>query len=243
MATRAKKVKKTKRAKKTKRVKKKPATLPGTDIKILPALVPLLAPIDDVKPDPANPRITRDLETLKGSISRFGVRKPIVVNEKDSMIEAGHQTHAALKELGAKHIPVAWANDDRLDAVGFNIADNRSSEVVADWDGDALAKLLSELRDEDETAIVGWEGDALDEAIKGLGEDGGEGAAGDGEQARKTLAEEFVIPPFSVLDARQGYWQERKRAWIGLGIRSEIGRGENADDGSQHTHTHTHTDK
>jgi len=27
-----------------------------------------------------------------------------------------------------------------------------------------------------------------------------------------------------VLDARQGWWQDRKRAWIGLGIRSEIGR-------------------
>ena len=48
------------------------------------------------------------------------------------------------------------------------------------------------------------------------------------EQANKTLAERFIIPPFSVLDARQGYWQERKRAWIALGIQSELGRGENA---------------
>jgi DNA modification methylase len=46
------------------------------------------------------------------------------------------------------------------------------------------------------------------------------------EQARKTLAERFIVPPFSVLDARQGYWQERKRAWIGLGIESELGRGQ-----------------
>lgn len=163
MATRAKKVKKTKRAKKA-----KPATLPGTDIKILPALVPLLAPIDDVKPDPANPRITRDLEVLKNSILRFGVRKPIVVNERDDFIEAGHQTHAALKELGAAHIPVVWANDEYLEAVGFNIADNRTSDTVAEWDSDALSGLLRELKEEDETAIIGWEGDALDEAIKGL---------------------------------------------------------------------------
>jgi DNA modification methylase len=39
------------------------------------------------------------------------------------------------------------------------------------------------------------------------------------------LADKFVIPPFSVLDARQGYWRERKRAWIALGIKSELGRG------------------
>jgi DNA modification methylase len=31
-----------------------------------------------------------------------------------------------------------------------------------------------------------------------------------------------------VLDARQGYWQRRKAAWIGLGIQSELGRGESA---------------
>ena len=34
------------------------------------------------------------------------------------------------------------------------------------------------------------------------------------------------MPPFSVLDARQGYWQDRKRAWLALGIQSELGRGE-----------------
>lgn len=45
---------------------------------------------------------------------------------------------------------------------------------------------------------------------------------------RASLADRFLVPPFSVLDARQGYWQKRKREWLALGIRSEIGRGENA---------------
>ncbi len=39
-----------------------------------------------------------------------------------------------------------------------------------------------------------------------------------------TLADRFLVPPFSVLDARAGYWQERKQAWLGLGIRGEVGR-------------------
>ncbi len=46
-----------------------------------------------------------------------------------------------------------------------------------------------------------------------------------GNEEWKSLADRFVVPPFSVLDARQGYWQNRKRAWLSLGIRSEIGRG------------------
>jgi len=40
------------------------------------------------------------------------------------------------------------------------------------------------------------------------------------------LLERFVVPPFSILDTRQGYWQERRRWWLGLGLQSELGRGE-----------------
>ena len=36
---------------------------------------------------------------------------------------------------------------------------------------------------------------------------------GIGEVEPKKLTDTFVVPPFSVLDTRQGYWQERKKAW------------------------------
>src|SRR4051794_34043323 len=35
------------------------------------------------------------------------------------------------------------------------------------------------------------------------------------------LSDKFVVPPFSVLDTRSGYWQERRRAWLSLGFRGE----------------------
>lgn len=38
------------------------------------------------------------------------------------------------------------------------------------------------------------------------------------------LAQKFEWPPFSVLSARDGEWQDRKRAWLSLGIQSELGR-------------------
>lgn len=38
----------------------------------------------------------------------------------------------------------------------------------------------------------------------------------------KTLQDRFVVPPFSVLDASQGYWQRRKRAWVRLGIKGVV---------------------
>ena len=43
-------------------------------------------------------------------------------------------------------------------------------------------------------------------------------------KATGIVASRFVIPPFTVLDARSGEWQERKRAWISIGIKGEEGR-------------------
>lgn len=45
-------------------------------------------------------------------------------------------------------------------------------------------------------------------------------------ESRGPLAARFGVPPFSVLNAREGEWQERKAAWLGLGIKSELGRGD-----------------
>ena len=46
------------------------------------------------------------------------------------------------------------------------------------------------------------------------------------EEVKASLFDKFIVPPFSVLDRRQGYWQNRKRTWLRLGIKSELGRNE-----------------
>lgn len=47
---------------------------------------------------------------------------------------------------------------------------------------------------------------------------------GEPPRLKGALAQKFTVPPFSVLDARSGPWQDRKRAWLRLGIQSELGR-------------------
>lgn len=43
-----------------------------------------------------------------------------------------------------------------------------------------------------------------------------------GESAKRpSLVDRFIVPPFSILDSRQGYWQERKKQWHELGIDSQ----------------------
>lgn len=40
------------------------------------------------------------------------------------------------------------------------------------------------------------------------------------------LRDKFLEPPFSILDTRQGSWQNRKRRWQNLGMKSEVGRAD-----------------
>ena len=43
-------------------------------------------------------------------------------------------------------------------------------------------------------------------------------------QASGVVSQRFIMPPFTILDAKSGDWQERKRAWKTLGLASEVGR-------------------
>jgi DNA modification methylase len=53
----------------------------------------------------------------------------------------------------------------------------------------------------------------------------GEGLLGPIEPlVRGKIMARFIYPPFSILNAREGVWQNRKRAWLALGIQSELGR-------------------
>ena len=44
--------------------------------------------------------------------------------------------------------------------------------------------------------------------------------------SKGVVFDSFVIPPFSVLNARDGFWRKRKRMWEAFGIKGEIGRND-----------------
>ena len=50
---------------------------------------------------------------------------------------------------------------------------------------------------------------------------------GDDEDYIADLFDRFIMPPYSVLDRKQGSWIRRKKQWLALGIKSELGRAEN----------------
>jgi hypothetical protein len=100
------------------------------------------------------------------------------------------------------------------------LADNKLA-LNAAWDEELLAAELQELRDagfEDLLKLTGFAEGELEALLS---------AGGEAEARIANLADRFFVAPFSVLNAREGWWQERKRGWLKLGIQSELGRGEN----------------
>lgn len=177
--------------------------------------------VAELSADPANARKhnERNLDAIKASLTRFGQQKPIVV-DSSGVVRAGNGTLAAAKALGWAEIDVVVSNLKGAEATAYAIADNRTAEL-AEWDDDVLAATLQSLADEDPALLVdaGFTGAELNALLADVGETAG------ADEGRATLAQRFGVPPFSVLDARQGYWQDRKRAWLALGIQSELGRG------------------
>ena len=161
-----------------------------------------------------NPRqLTQEqYKNLSDSITRFGLVDPIIINKNDerkNIIIGGHQRVKVAKDLNIKEVPVIEIDLEYEKERELNVRLNKNT---GEWDMDSLANFfeLDELIDWgfNESEIIL---DIPDEPIV----------------KPKKLAEKFIVPPFSVLDARQGYWRDRKKSWIDVGIQSELGRDSN----------------
>lgn len=162
--------------------------------------------IDKLIKDPVNARKhgEKNLESIKGSLAKFGQQKPIVIN-KDNIVVAGNGTLAAAKALGWKEINVVRTDLTGADLTAFGIADNRSSEL-AEWDFDTLAELLKSLRSDDfDLDSIGFNDDDLDGLL---------GAFSSGDESEQGKLDEkeftFITCPNCNTEFEKGQSIERK---------------------------------
>jgi DNA modification methylase len=173
-------------------------------------------PIASLIPDARNARLhsEKQVTQLAGSLKAFGWMWPVLVDDSAVLI-AGHGRILAAQKLQWAEAPViVHSHLTPAERRAYVIADNRLAEQ-ATWDAELLRVELGALSDVGfDLGSIGFELGEI-ESLAGT-----RGAAG-------TLSEKFLVAPFTVLNARDGWWQERKRQWMALGIRSEVGRGDN----------------
>lgn len=161
---------------------------------------------------------------IASSIKEFGFINPVIIDAENGII-AGHGRVMAAQLLGLEKVPcIVESHLTEVQKRAYILADNRLAEK-AGWDEELLRIELEELNDLDfDLSLTGFDWEDFDELL--YAHDGG-APPEEKEQAPKVrLADLFGVPPFSVLNARDGWWQNRKRAWLDLGIQSETGRGE-----------------
>lgn len=111
--------------------------------------------VEEVHLNPANPRHNdAAVGPVADSLRRFGWQQPIVAKPGGEVV-AGNTRLKAARELGMEHVPVVRFEGSELDALAFGIADNRTGEV-AEWEDEALRKLLANLAAEDSLEGVGF---------------------------------------------------------------------------------------
>jgi len=169
-----------------------------------------------------NSRTHSDEQVLQiaSSIKEFGFTNPVLIDGQGGII-AGHGRIMAAQKLKMDEVPTITLNDlSEAQKKAYIIADNKLA-LNSGWDDELLKIELEQLKELDfDLGLIGFSDDEL--ALLMLGED--DPASSDDKPSNGSLADRFLIPPFSVLNAREGWWQNRKKAWLAIGIKSELGR-------------------
>jgi len=84
-------------------------------------------PINELRPDPANPRRISDeeLESLTRSIKEFGLIDPIIARRVGKVVICGHQCLLAARKLGMSQVPVVLVGLSEDQAHLLNLASDR----------------------------------------------------------------------------------------------------------------------
>jgi len=161
-------------------------------------------PIDSITPYDGNSKLhpPEQIEQIKRSIELLGFDDPIAVWKNGEIIE-GHGRLMAAQELGMTEVPII-----RLDSLtdeqrrAYALIHNKLT-MNSGFDMEKLNIELAQIQEID----MG----AFDFEVEPLVFEGEEEAEEAEEHAK--LIDSFIVPPFSVLDTRQGYWMERRAQW------------------------------
>lgn len=198
------------------------------------------ARIDELTPDLRNANTGTEYgqHLLTKSLQQLGAGRSILLDRNGNVI-AGNKTLETAAAIGMNDVIIVPSDGTKIIAVQrtdididsklgreLALADNKVSQANLKFDDEVIASLSADF--EIDLSEWGFELPADESPI----------GSGSGEQNAGGLANRFVVPPFSVLDTRQGYWKERKELWrtrigdFGESRNSTLRKSKSADDPS-----------
>ncbi len=203
--------------------------------------------LSELNPNPNNPRKISSIKKtmLEKSLEKFGDLSGIVYNRQTERLVGGHQRksvlpadaeivieyryetptrtgtvcegHVLINGEKFKYREVLW--DDVREKMA-NIAANKHG---GEFDIPLLSNWIVDLKDADvDLSLTGFDNDEIALLLQNTGSNSS--GEGDGIDRSGNMSAKFLVPPFSILDSRQGYWKLRKKQWMARGIKSECGR-------------------
>lgn len=166
---------------------------------------------------PKNPKIhpKAQSDALDAAMREVGILAPVLINEVTQHCLDGHDRIGLFIARGQKKVPTLYVNVPE-EKEGTVLATFDPIGALAVMDQAVLDELIDAAHAQDEVLVQFLANLRSESSLPTIN-----------VAPKPTLSDRFIVPPFSVLDARQGYWQDRKRQWLSIGIQSELGRGEN----------------
>lgn len=173
------------------------------------------AKIESLIPADYNPRRKSQhvLETIQDSLTEHGWLAPVIVNthacgkcgDRQNIIIGGHRRIEAAKLKGEIDVPIVELDLHIEKEKKLNLQLNAQERFKENQ----LAQIIADLHADDPNSVktIGFNSDEIINYLFQARYMNKDKIAG-------ILLEKFLMPPFSVLDAKQGYWQERKKKWL-----------------------------
>lgn len=173
-------------------------------------------------PNPKNFRThpEHQKKAMRASLDESGWIAPVIENIRTGNLIDGHERVEQALANGNAKVPFIRIDVSEQEE-GKIIASLDPIGALAEIDQNILADVLADVVSDNQDL---W--NFLDTLVEvDPDQDGGGSGGSGGGRSSLTLSDKFVVPPFTIFDTRQGYWQDRKKEWLEMGIRSEKGRG------------------
>ena len=174
--------------------------------------------IKDLKQDKRNYRNhnERNLNLIKKSVSEVGLGRSVVIDNENEIV-CGNGLVSTLD----KNTPIKVIETDGTQLVVVKRTDLKTDDEKRKQ----LAIMDNSTSDSSEFDLESLQADFDVEQLQDWGLDVEFESLEEQNDKSESLNEKFIVCPFSVLNAKTGEWQQRKKYWLNKGIKSEIGRG------------------